>query len=389
MSHNWTRRVIRATKPPCDGTLVRVQWHGTYLGGRVHVWTSIVLSLLKQIRCSTGSNTTYHPTLIYMSSSRKTKKTYHTTSFTLPGVVLNPLNEIKTALAIEFLHSRSTNPRNLEHHTYALWERIFEDLVADNAQLGIIPQHMLWYLPWDTDDDDDDEAAGDQSLESIAATVAQARTKYVLPDFAIIRYVYRLKEFGIPRRYKIQYIGVPALSEQKRPPKRRAIRDDKFYQNVVRRIWMAKVEVEDQAMHLFRMHKKQEQVLTFACTGTYWCYRIVRRGTLIDMGDEDDDDFINREEDVDSKATKDGDDPEVEYDSESEAEDGDEDEDVNISALVLATPSQHLEPIVTDDQLKLPTGWSKILEIDTPASNQHFSLISSYLNGINDNRTRG
>lgn len=78
----------------------------------------------------------------------------------------------------------------------------------------------------------------------------------------------------------------------------------------------------------------------------------------------------------------------MEYDSESEAEDGDEYEDVNISALVLATPSQHLEPIVTDDQLKLPTGWSKILEIDTPASNQHFSLISSYLNGINDNRTR-
>lgn len=325
-----------------------------------------------------------------MPSSKKSKDTtYHTTAFTLPGVILNPLNEIKAALAIEFLHSRSTNPRNLEHHTYALWERILDDLVADNGHLGIIPQHMLWYLPGDTDTDD--EAAGDRSLQSIATTVAQARTKYVLPDFSIIRYVYRVREFGLTRRYKLQHFGIPALSEQKRPPKRRAIRDEVFYEEVAKRVWLAKVAVDDQAVHLFRMHKRQDQVLTFACSGIYWCYRIVRRGTLIDIDEEEDGIFIDGEEDEgkDMKAEQDADDSEVEYDTESEAEDEDDYGEASIGALVLARTSEYLEPIVPDGELRLPTGWSKILEIDTPASNQHFSLIWAYLNDINDDRTKG
>lgn len=175
-------------------------------------------------------------------------KTYTTTEFVLPGVAINPVNRMKTALMLAFSLSKATNSRNLEHCTYGIWQRTLDDLVADNGQLGIIPQYMLWYLPRNddedeggSDDDEDDEDgeddedddepeddeseddepkdddpeddesednrdtksedskvssedhqnAGDLSLVSIAATVAQKTAREVLPDFAVIFHRYR------------------------------------------------------------------------------------------------------------------------------------------------------------------------------------------------------
>jgi hypothetical protein len=135
-------------------------------------------------------------------------------------------------------------------------------------------QHLLYYVDppepqSDVSDEDEPNHEANTSIPSVASTTPLSSAKEIIPDFAIIRILFRwLNADGekIWRNVKIQRAGVPLLTEIKRAGSRSAT----TLKIALLHLIVAQAEAVRQAAYLFRMIPDQQSVVLLACTG-HWC----------------------------------------------------------------------------------------------------------------------
>lgn len=328
------------------------------------------------------------------------------TQFILPGRRNSPMAATKAALAWNYISSRACNPRNLEHRTYGLWNLYLIDLTTDSRTLLLIPQHILYYNPEDFEEDDNEnQHPGDttvSTIDSIASTTPDNSTKQVIPDFAIIHIKYCLRNPAEPRtsrNVKVQHIGVPALAEGKRMGSRSSTTAIGLLQSTELEINLARTDLLKQAAYLFRMHSKQESVVLIAFSGRFWSCRVVRREDVIHLaGIKVDSEFEPTDLDAEDAEDED-DDNEGRDDSQFDIELVDDDfdelntthgspESEHQASQSPASTADYLEPVVPDANLMLPTTeWTRLLALETSASNQQFYLIHAHLQDVIQDNT--
>jgi len=160
-----------------------------------------------------------------------------------------------------------------------------------------------------------------------------------------------------------------------------------------------------QAAYLFTMHERQHYVVLMACSGVYWACMFADRNTVMDrvvgkpvddfqpeldnsndlgqVSSDDEDDMgedlgdVLLEEDIDELDIMDQpDDPTANM-----VNANDEKSDAHSSSSV--SEEDYLEPVVPDADLAVPENrWTKLLRLDSRASNQHMLLIHSRLGDV-------
>jgi hypothetical protein len=320
-------------------------------------------------------------------------------NFILPGRRKDHVPLSKANLAKAFAVSRASNPRNVEYPWYGYWCQILVDLTSAHERLLNIPQHLLYYtLPAETEADsitvDDPGDTSISSIPSVAATTPQPFAYEIIPDFAIIRIIFRWREPDGPRRWrnvKIRHAGVPLLVEIKRAGGRSA----RSLVETLVHMAIAQNEAMLQAAYLFRMIPVQQSVMLMACTGHWWSCRIVTRDQVqhLEVKDEEEADFIVDEDEHDGDS-----DDEMDDGMGNELTDNDLNqlEDETESAVSAQNsgrnPIEHLEPIVEEAKLELPTSrWTNAMRLESRASNQKLFLIHQRLEQVlnDDTRTMG
>jgi hypothetical protein len=318
-------------------------------------------------------------------------------NFVLPGRRTTQTSYAKSCLAKAFANSKSRfcNPRNIEYPWYGLWCQILMDLTSDRLRLLTIPQHLLYYIDppepkSDVSDEDEPNHEANTSIPSVASTTPLSSAKEIIPDFAIIRILFRwLNADGekIWRNVKIQRAGVPLLTEIKRAGSRSATTLKFALWHLV----VAQAEALLQAAYLFRMIPDQQSVVLLACTGHWWSCRIVSRDQVRHYGNDGDDDFL-AEQDEEMEIDLDDDDDEMDCGI------GDELSDDELSQLVEASvqPDRFsddssaglLEPVVDEASLAIPSSkWTGAMRLDSRASNQMLFLIHRRLGQVIGDRT--
>lgn len=229
----------------------------------------------------------------------------------------------------------------------------------------------------------------------MAATTPQPFAHEIIPDFAIIRIVFRWREPDGPktwRNVKIRHAGVPLPVEIKRAGGRSA----RSLVETLVHMTIAQNEAMLQAAYLFQMIPVQQSVMLMACTGHWWSCRIVTRDQVqhLEAKDKEEADFIAEEDEYDG-------------DSDDEMDDGNNDgigneltdDDLNqledeAESAVSAQDGgrnaiEHLEPIVDETKLELPTlRWTNAMRLETRASNQKLFLIHHRLEQVLNDGTR-
>ena len=341
------------------------------------------------------------------------------THFVLPGRTINPLAFTKLQIAKAYALSRSCNPRNIEFRSYGLWSQCLTDLTSDSRFLIVIPQHLLYYVPTENSEDsasisevedssiDDLANATFSTIDSIPSTRPESSAVEILPDFAIIRVKCRFRNYVLRPTYlnlKIRYAGVPILAEVKRAGSR-SLHGVEFLRSTEVEIERAANDLFRQAAYLFTMHERQHYVVLMACSGVYWACMFADRNTVMDrvvgkpvddfqpeldnsndlgqVSSDDEDDMgedlgdVLLEEDIDELDIMDQpDDPTANM-----VNANDEKSDAHSSSSV--SEEDYLEPVVPDADLAVPENrWTKLLRLDSRASNQHMLLIHSRLGDV-------
>jgi hypothetical protein len=271
------------------------------------------------------------------------------------------------------------------------------DLTSDRLRLLTIPQHLLYYVEppepnSDVSDEDEPNHEADTSNPSVTSTIPLSSAKEIIPDFAIIRILFRwLNADGekIWRNVKIQRAGVPLLAEIKRAGSRSATTLKFALWHLV----VAQAEALLQAAYLFRMIPDQQSVILLACTGHWWSCRIVSRDQVRHYGNIGGDDDFFAEQDEDMEIDLD--------DDEMDCAIGDELSDDDLSRLVedpegLLKPDRFsdennaglLEPVVDEANLAIPSSkWTGAMRLEGRASNQMLFLIHHRLGQVLQDRT--
>ena len=160
-----------------------------------------------------------------------------------------------------------------------------------------------------------------------------------------------------------------------------------------------------QAAYLFSMHERQHDIVLIACSGVYWACMFADRNTVVDrVVGKPVDDFqpeLDNSNDLDQVSSDDegdlGEDLgdvllEDELDLMDQPEDpmahvvhvNDEISDAHNSSI----SEDYLEPVVPDADLAVPENrWTKLLRLDSRASNQHMFLIHSRLRDVVSDNT--
>ena len=339
------------------------------------------------------------------------------TRFVVPGRRTNPkLSDTKFSVAKAYTLSRSCNPRNVESYSYGLWCQCWMNLTSESKNLIVIPQYLLYYVPDETSDEEDKEdGKGDdeegnalanttiETIESRTSTKAERRAEEIVPDFAIVRVMFRLRNVELKATWenaKIRHAGVPLLVEVKRAG-RRSLTKVLFLKSTMIYMKLAQDDLFRQAAYLFTMHPRQQYVVLAACSGVYWSCRIVNRQTVMDRvipmpedefapdADEDDDETESDEElsddDEDTEEELFEDHPDA-FDLINEPDGFEETRDQSAPSQSEAdeeTEDTYLEPIVAEENLAIPDDtWTKLLRLDSRASNQKMFLIDSHLQTV-------
>jgi hypothetical protein len=337
------------------------------------------------------------------------------TQFILPGRQTNPLAHTKLNIAKAYALSRSCNPRNVEFSSYGLWCQYWMELTSDSRYLIVIPQHLLYYVPTGDSDEEssnDDDALANTTLSTIASgasTRAEKSAEEILPDFAIIRVKFRFRDAALRRTWrnvKIQYAGVPLLAEIKRAGSRSLVGQE-FLKSTILELRRAQNDLFRQAAYLFTMHPRQHYVVLVACSGIYWTCRIADRQTVLErVAPKPSDDFEPDGDENDGNIESDEEFGEEGDDAGEELFDDDLDELDLIGrhggpeeGSVKRTQSErhsstsesesesaeedYMEPVVAEAALALPSRtWSRLLCLDTAASNQKMFLIHARLQTV-------
>jgi len=202
---------------------------------------------------------------------------------------------------------------------------------------------------------------------------------------------------------KIRYAGVPILVEVKRGGSRSLDGVD-FLKSTRVEIERGEDDLYRQAAYMFTMHQRQKYVVLVACSGVYWSCRLIDRETVMNrVAKRPTDDF-----------QRDIDEPIGEFDLDDE--DGEDDEGVELGGMLWEDdideldligqpdgPAEHdgddpesdarstsstseedfLEPVAAELDLALPEDrWTRLLRLDTRASNQKMFLIHSHLRDV-------
>jgi hypothetical protein len=233
-----------------------------------------------------------------------------------------------------------------------------------------------------------DDSGDISSIPSVATTSPQPFAYEIIPDFAIIRIIFRWREPDGPKRWhnvKIRHAGVSLLVEIKRA-------GDRSARSLVETVQMAIAQNEAmlQAAYLLRMIPVRQSVMLMACTSHWWSRRIVTRDKVqhLEAKDREEAGFIADEDEHDG-------------DSDDEMDDGSDDgigneltdDDLNqledeAESAVSAQDGgrnaiEHLEPIVDEAKLELPTSkWTNAMRLETHASNQKLFLIHRCLEQV-------
>jgi hypothetical protein len=338
------------------------------------------------------------------------------THFILPGRRTNPkLSATKFSVAKAYALSRSCNPRNVESYSYGLWCQCWTDLTGDAKNLTVNPQYLLYYVLDETSDEEDkgdgrgDEEEDDalanttiETIESRTSTKAERTAEEIVPDFAIVRVMFRLRNEELRATWenvKIRHAGVPLLAEVKRAG-RRSLTKVLFLKSTMIYMKLAQDDLFRQAAYLFTMHPRQQYVVLAACSGIYWSCRIVNRQTVMDrvvpmpadeFAPEADED--NDETESDEGLSDDDEGAEELFEDNPDAFDLVNEPDGFEEAQDQGSPSQseedeetedmYLEPIVAEENLAIPENtWTKLLRLDSRASNQNFFWIHSHLQTV-------
>jgi len=299
--------------------------------------------------------------------------------FTFPGHRLDPKALTRLKRAILFAYGNTTNPRNIECHWYAVWDRVLADLIADTSRLLPVPQYKLWYVkpdppvPGDSQDAGGDEEAGNTTIDSItttSSTIPQPFARELIPDFVIVRTMIR----RTARSPKLKYAGVPLLVEVKRLPMRFADWNNlAFLDKVEQQIFLAESHVMEQASYLFRNYPRQKSAILIACSGLWWRCRIVHKNDV-----QDADSILPRMFD---------DDEEDEIDAEEDNPDDIDEENLSDDELDLIDAPEGLargesEAAIPEDE------FSRTLQLGTRGSDQRFGLIHERLQQVLTNPYR-
>ena len=284
--------------------------------------------------------------------------------FTLPGCCGSDDALAKITLARTFAHSKTHNPRNVEHPWYAYWDCVLNSLTSDNNRLVVAPQHLL-YFETSAEGVTDPVPTGIEGppghkKNASVSTVAASEAREVIPDFAIIRY----QKPPIPENADEAGKDVPLLMEIKRAGPRKFCKEA-TYVNMT----LAQRAAEKQAWFLFQMDPNQETVILIGCVGAYWTCRLMSRDQakeskedgrfLVDLGGDND--------------------YQMESDEESSLGSG-SDEGIREMSPSTEESEPNFYQQVMDSDLELMMQWTGIMELDSEASNQHLFLIHQYLN---------
>lgn len=175
----------------------------------------------------------------------------------------------KVKLAFAFNRSYHSNIRNLEFRTYGAWTHILTELVREISGVFVVPQHVLWFDPDDTDNNPN-------SSFGSTATQSKATVHSRVPDWALVHATAKPLP-NKPQRWKITHHGVPLFVEAKRAASRKV---DLDLGCVLRCVELAQQDAITQAAILFQMHPCQKQVITIACAGEWWSCRVVKESDV-------------------------------------------------------------------------------------------------------------
>jgi len=145
-------------------------------------------------------------------------------------------------------------------------------LTGDSKNLTVNPQYLLYYVldePSDEegqgdgkDDDEEDDALANTTIETIesrTSTKAERTAEEIVPDFAIVRVMFRLRNEELRATWenvKIRHAGVPLLAEVKRAG-RRSLTKVPFLKSAMIYTKPAQYDLFRQAAYLFTMHLRQ------------------------------------------------------------------------------------------------------------------------------------
>jgi hypothetical protein len=282
------------------------------------------------------------------------------------------------------------------------------ELTSDSKNLIVNPQHLLYYVHTKEDEGDDERHSVDiyeeknaladttiDSIESRTSTRPERAAEEIIPDFAIIRIKYGLRDMELKKTWdnvKIRHTGVPLLAENKRSG-RRSLAKIPFLKSTSTFISSAQRDLVRQAAYLFTMHLRQQSVVLVACSGIYWsCMAADREYVLDRVAPTPGDDFIEVDGEDSGDET-----PDEDYEGEEEMVEGDLDEldliNEHESLQVQSwssrsggneeTEEMYLEPTVAEENLQIPENkWSQLLRLDSKASNQKMFLIHSRLRAV-------
>lgn len=314
------------------------------------------------------------------------------TDFILPGRRATSTPYAKACLAKAFATSKSRfcNPRNIEYPWYGLWCQILMDLTSDRSRLLTIPQHLIYYTePLEDDEDELNHDANDtiSSIPSATATTPLPGAKEIIPDFAIVRIIFRwldAKGEKVWRNVKVQRAGVPVLAEIKRA----GSRSSTALTSVLWHLTVAQAASMTQAAYLFRMIPDQQSVILLACTGHWWSCRIATRDQVKNL-EKNDDDISVEQDDEDMEV-----DDDAGYGNVTELNDNDleqlvEESDVPVvlaqSGGEITTGPYLIEPIGKEGNLQIPCSkWTGAMRLESRVSHQMLFLIHHRLGEVVD-----
>ena len=158
---------------------------------------------------------------------------------------------------------------------------------------------------------------------------------------------------------------------------------------------IAQNEAMLQAAYLFRIIPVQQSIMLIACTSHWWSCRIVSRDQVqhLEVKDEEEADFIVDEDEHDGDSDDEMDDGIGNELTDNDLNQLEDEAESSISAQNSGrNPVEHLEPIVEEEKLELPTSrWTNAMRLESCASNQKLFLIHQQLEQIlnDDTRTMG
>ncbi|PPQ79144.1 hypothetical protein CVT25_002877 [Psilocybe cyanescens] len=208
------------------------------------------------------------------------------TDFVLPGSNASGHFDQSLIATIAYAYSRKWNKRRLECHCYAFWNLVLMGLVGDlEPNAVVLPQFSLH-----------DQA--DPSADVSTLTMADENAKNITPDFIIG--LFKITQRGstppdavlldatLPftkwADIEVTAMIIPLLAEIKRPPIRSATSQSEFADSLVNLLDQAKQQLVTQAEYAFQMQPETvDAIVLLACSGEWWCWRIISRQDLQDL----------------------------------------------------------------------------------------------------------